>query len=168
MGDVLNAGEVEARVRGSLDRLGIQYEELACDPDFADTAAFCERYEIAPADSVNTILVASRRGPQRYAACLLLATTRLDVNKVVRRKMGVPKASFASDDEAREVTGMLPGGVTPFGLAEGLPLLVDDAVRGERTVWLGGGSRALKIGVAADALRQLPGSEIVEGLAANR
>ena len=86
---------LEASVRAVLDGMGADYRWMPCDPDFADTAAFCERYGVSPDISANTIVVASRRGPQLHCACVVLATTRLDVNNTVRRLMGAPKASFA-------------------------------------------------------------------------
>jgi prolyl-tRNA editing enzyme YbaK/EbsC (Cys-tRNA(Pro) deacylase) len=100
---------VEEAVRRALDDMGAPYEALACDPAFADTAAFCEHYGVAPEDSVNTIVVAGKGEPRRYVACAVLATTRLDVNGAVRKRLGVRKASFASPEETRALTGMSSG-----------------------------------------------------------
>ena len=149
----------------ALVELGIEHDLMDCDPDFADTAAFCERYGIAPEDSANTIVVAGKGDPKRYVACIVLATTRLDVNGTVRKRLGVKKASFASADETGEITGMLIGGVTPFGLPAELPIWVDAAVMGRPSVIVGGGSRSLKVRLAPAELLRLPGSEVVEGLA---
>ena len=113
---------------------------MPCDPDLADTAAFCEAYGYAPQDSANTIVVAGKSTPPVYAACVVLATTRLDVNGTVRRRLGARKASFASADETREMTGMLIGGVTAFGLPPKLPVWVDAAVMGRERIILGGGA----------------------------
>src|SRR5262249_23628450 len=98
---------------------------MPCDPAFADTAAFCVHYGVPPGESVNTILVASRKEPKKYAACLVLATTKLDVNRKVAELLDVRKLSFASGEETVAVTGMMIGGVTPFGLPDGLPIYVD-------------------------------------------
>lgn len=152
-------------MRSALDAVGLPYEALPCDPDFADTAAFCERYGVAPEDSANTILVAGKQDPRRYAACVVLATTRLDVNGTVRRRLGVRKASFASAEETRVLTGMSIGGVTPLALDDGLPVWVDDRVMGRETIVLGGGSRSLKIRVTPRLFEQLPAAEIIPGLA---
>src|SRR5580765_5476334 len=105
----------EMSVRQQLDELGIEHEVVSCDPALADTAAFCAAYGYEPEDSANTIVVAGKSTPPVHAACVVLATTRLDVNGVVRRRLGARKASFASADETREMTGMLIGGVTAFG-----------------------------------------------------
>src|SRR5947209_15219893 len=105
--------EIEARVVAALDGAGVDYRLIECDPDFADTAAFCERYGYPPSRSANTIVVVSKKEPRKYVACVALATTRLDVNGVVRRRLGVSKASFASADETMALTGMTIGGVTP-------------------------------------------------------
>lgn len=160
-----NSQAIEARVRGELARLRIPFEEIVCRPDQADTAVFCEAFGIAPEDSVNTILVASKKEPRSYAACLVLAAARLDVNRAVRREMGVRKASFASLEQTEEATGMISGGVTPFGLPPEIPILIDARIRGPELVWLGGGSRSLKIGVAADDLPRLPNARVVQSLA---
>jgi len=157
--------DLEQTVRDVLDGLGVDYEWMPCDPDFADTAAFCARYCVAPDISANTIVVASRRGPQSYCACVVLATTRLDVNNTVRRLMGVPKASFAAAEETVEITGMMIGGVTPFGLPATLPLYVDAAVMQRAHVVTGAGSRSAKVKVASDVLRRLPNATVVDGLA---
>lgn len=157
--------ELEAAVRAALDATGVAYETMPCDPDFADTAAFCEKYGVAPEQSANTIVVASKKEPKQYVACVVLATTRLDVNNVVRRRMGVNKASFASADETRQLTGMLIGGVTAVALPEGMPLWVDSRVMDQPEVIIGGGSRSMKVRVTRDLFRRLPNCEVVEGLA---
>lgn len=157
--------EIEAAVRGALDRTGVDYEAMPCDPDFADTAAFCERYGIAPEDSANTIVVVAKTDPRRYVACVVLATTRLDVNGVVKKRLGARKVSFASADETRELTGMLIGGVTPLALPDDLPIWVDEAVMARPSVVLGGGSRSLKIRVSPEVFRALPQAEVVGALA---
>ena len=146
-----------------LDELGAAYEVLPCDPAFADTAAFCERYGVAPEDSANAIVVVGKAEPRVYACCVVLATTRLDVNGAVRRRLGTRKASFASADETRELTGMEIGGVTPLGLA--VPVWVDSAVLSRPSVVLGGGDRSSKLRVAPEVFERLPGCEVVEGLA---
>ena len=108
-----------------LDSIGIVYEIIPCDPELADTAQFCEAYGYPLEDSANTILVAGKATPPVYAACVVLATTRLDVNRVVKKRMGVRKASFAGGADTEQLTGMAIGGVTPFGLPADLPLWVD-------------------------------------------
>jgi len=118
--------------------------------------------------SANTILVASKGAEPTYVACVLLATTSLDVNNVVRREMGVRKASFARADPVRELTGMEIGGVTPFGLPAGLPILVDARVMEPDWIVLGGGNRSSKLRLAPDALRALPELHVIEDLATIR
>jgi prolyl-tRNA editing enzyme YbaK/EbsC (Cys-tRNA(Pro) deacylase) len=157
--------EAEAAVRQRLAQLGIEHEIVPCDPDRADTAAFCETYGYALDDSANTIVVAGRSSPPIYAACVVLATTRLDVNRVVRRRLGVSKASFASADATHALTGMAIGGVTVFALPDGLPIWVDARVMTRERIVLGGGSRRCKVVASPSILRALGGVEIVEGLA---
>ena len=156
----------ELSVRRQLDELGIEHEIVPCDPDLADTAAFCEAYGYAPEDSANTIVVAGKSTPPVYAACVVLATTRLDVNGTVRRRLGARKASFASADETREMTGMLIGGVTAFGLPPELPVWVDAAVMGRERIILGGGQPQLQAPRRpGGAARRSPTAEVVDQLA---
>jgi prolyl-tRNA editing enzyme YbaK/EbsC (Cys-tRNA(Pro) deacylase) len=156
---------VESAVRSALDALGVPYEALPCDPAFADTAAFYERYAVAPEDSANTIVVAGKGEPRRYVACVVLATTRLDVNGTVRRRLGVRRASFASAQETGDLTGMSIGGVTPLALDDHLPVWVDERVMGRETIVLGGGSRSLKIRVTPKLFDRMPAAEVVPDLA---
>ena len=135
-----------------------------CDPALADTAAFCAAYGFSPADSANTIVVVGKGSVPVYAACVLLATHRLDVNRVVRERFG-RKSSFAAPEETRAITGHEIGGVTVFGLPADLPVWVDAAVMDRERIVLGGGSRSWKVIAPPSILRTLPGVEIVEGLA---
>lgn len=144
---------------------GVTYELVPCDPALADTAAFCEAYGYSPAQSANAIVVVGKGDPRIYAACLVLATTRLDVNGVVRARLGTRKASFASADETAEMTGMQIGGVTPYGLPPGLPIWIDSRVMECDRVIVGGGSRDRKLLVPPASLAALPGAEVVTALA---
>jgi len=155
---------LHASTRDALDRAGLDYEVMPCDPALADTAAFVAAYGIPLDRSANTIVVASRGADPRYVACVVLATTALDVNTVVRREMGVRKASFAAADPVRRLTGMEIGGVTPFGLPDGLPVLVDTRVMEPDWVVLGGGNRSSKLRVAPSALQALSSVRVIEGL----
>ncbi|HUQ79341.1 MAG TPA: YbaK/EbsC family protein [Patescibacteria group bacterium] len=144
------------------------YELFPCDPALADTAAFCAAYGFAAEDAANTIVVIGKADPPVFAACVVLATHRLDVNRVVRQRLGVRKASFASADETRALTGMAIGGVTAFGLPDGLPLWVDAAVMERERIVLGGGSRSWKVIAPPAILGSLPNVDVVDGLAAPR
>src|SRR6478735_4722015 len=155
---------VDDALRSSLDALEVSYEIFPCDPALADTAAFCEAYGFAPEDSANTILVIGKANPPKYVACVVLATTRLDVNRAVKQRLGA-RASFASADDTRALTGMEIGGVTVFGLPADLPIWVDARVMDRQRIVLGGGSRSCKVLAAPDILRALPNVEIVDGLA---
>jgi prolyl-tRNA editing enzyme YbaK/EbsC (Cys-tRNA(Pro) deacylase) len=159
---------LEARVRAALDAVGAVYEALPCDPALADTAQFCAHYGVAPEDSANTLLVASKDTPPRRAACVVLATTRLDVNHRVRELLDARKLSFAGAEDTMAVTGMRVGGVTAPGLPAGLPLFIDARLLTRERVVIGGGSRSLKIRLAPEALTRLPGAQVVEGLAQAR
>jgi prolyl-tRNA editing enzyme YbaK/EbsC (Cys-tRNA(Pro) deacylase) len=161
----MNDDAGRARLEAALEPLGIAYELFPCDPALADTAQFCEAYGFSPSESANTIVVVGKADPRRYAACIVLATHRLDVNRAVRDKLGTRKASFAGPDETRELTGMEIGGVTPFGLPGDLPVWIDADVMARPRIILGGGSRSWKVISTPALLQALPGAEIVEGLA---
>jgi prolyl-tRNA editing enzyme YbaK/EbsC (Cys-tRNA(Pro) deacylase) len=154
----------EEIVAAAVASLGIPYELIEIDPAFADTAAFCEKYGYPVEQSCNTIVVASKKEPKKFVACVVLAHTRLDVNKRVTKLMGVAKASFASAEEMMALTGMEVGGVTPFSLPQGMPLYVDDRVMAVDWIILGGGGRSLKIKTSPEVFRKL-GAEVVSGLA---
>ena len=156
---------VGERVVTVLHDLGVPYELMTIDPAFADTAVFCERYGIPLDRSANTIVVASKKEPKQFCACLVLATTRLDVNHAVRKLMGASRVSFASAEETAALTGMRIGGVTVFALPDGLPLYVDERVMAPEWIIVGGGGRSTKLKIAPDALRRLPGMSVVPGLA---
>jgi len=149
----------------SMSSRGIQFEEMECDPALADTAQFCEAYGVPLDRSANTILVASRKPEGVMVACLVLATTRLDVNGVVRRKMGVRKASFADADQTKSKTGMEIGGVTIFGLPPDLPVWFDPRVMEPDWIVIGAGSRSAKIRLDPGQLTGIDGFDVVEGLA---
>lgn len=156
---------IDLTVQQQLDRLDVPYEIFPCDPALADTANFCAAYGFKPEDSANTILVIGKSDPPVYAACVVLAHTRLDVNKVVRQRLGTRKASFAPAEETRAITGMEIGGVTVFGLPPELPIWVDARVVARERIVLGGGSRSTKVIAPPEILLKLPGAEVVEGLA---
>ncbi len=141
---------------------GTPFEVVHIDPAFADTAAFCTEYGYAPEISANCILVASREDDPRVAACLVLATTRLDVNRRVRQLMGVRKLSFAPAELTMARTGMQIGGVTPFGLDASIPLLVDQRIAEVERVIVGGGSRSVKLLVAPAALAAIGASFVTD------
>jgi prolyl-tRNA editing enzyme YbaK/EbsC (Cys-tRNA(Pro) deacylase) len=135
------------------------------DPELADTAAFCQRYQVGLEESANCVVVAARRGGEtRFAACVVLATTRADVNGLVRRHLDARRASFAPLDVAVAETGMEYGGITPIGLPAGWPLLVDAAVAASPRVVVGSGLRRSKLTLPGKALAALPHAEVLEGL----
>lgn len=163
----MNADPDRERLEASLAGLG-PYELFPCDPALADTAAFCEAYDLPLEDAANTIVVVRKVEPIRFVACILLATHRLDVNHTIRDRLGTKRVSFASADETRGLTGQELGGVTPFGLPDGLPIWVDAAVMDRPRVVLGGGSRSWKVIAAPTILLSVPAVEVVEGLARPR
>ncbi|HCE74986.1 MAG TPA: hypothetical protein DEP04_00025 [Dehalococcoidia bacterium] len=157
-------GNIELEIRQILKKLDIDYRWIDVDPNFADTENFCAKYKYPMDKSGNTILVASKRGEKRYSASIVLATTKLDVNKKVRELMQVSRLSFANSEETMEVTGMLIGGVTPIGLPQNLPLYIDSKVLANDYVIIGGGSRSGKIQLNPLDLLKLPSAQVVEGL----
>ena len=143
-----------------------QVRVAAIDPALADTAQFCETYGIAPEDSANCVVIAARRGADvTYAACMVTAPTRADVNGLVRRHLGARKASFGPVDVVTSLTGMEYGGITPVGLPPGWPVLVDDLVaKSAGDVVIGSGIRGSKLWLPGQLLAELPGAQVLSGL----
>jgi len=135
------------------------------DPALADTAEFCEQYGVALSESANCVVVEGRRaGESRMAACMILATTRADVNGVVRRELDVRKCSFAPMDTAVALTSMEYGGITPIGLPPDWPVFVDEAVARAGRVVIGSGVRRSKLTLPGATLASLPGAVVLPGL----
>jgi prolyl-tRNA editing enzyme YbaK/EbsC (Cys-tRNA(Pro) deacylase) len=155
---------VAGALSGFVDAAGVFVAPI--DPELADTAAFCAAYDVPLAASANCVVVTGKRaGEQRWAAAVVLATTRADVNNVVRRRMDVRKVSFAPMADAVAATGMEYGGITPIGLPAGWPILIDAAVAAAGPVVIGSGIRGSKIVMDGAALGLLPGAEVIDGLA---
>lgn len=155
---------LEQHVLDAVAATGLPHEVIDVDPSLADTAEFCAHYGYPLATSGNCIVVASKDDEPKFAACLALATTKLDVNKRVRKLLGVRKLSFAPAEVTRDVTGMEIGGVTPFGLPADLPIWIDARIARLDRVIVGGGSRAIKLSIPPAAL-QAVGAEFVDDLA---
>tara|TARA_A100001037_G_C15144163_1_gene635419 strand:+ start:2523 stop:3020 length:498 start_codon:yes stop_codon:yes gene_type:complete len=162
--DEVKPHTIEKRVIAHLKNLSVNYEWLPVDPDYADTALFCKKYNFSLSQSGNTIIIASKRNPKSYSACLVLATDKLDVNKKVKSLMEVSKLSFATQEETINLTGMLIGGVTVFGLPKDIPIYVDSKVIKEEKIVLGGGSREGKIIVPAHEIEKIQNVRIIENL----
>jgi prolyl-tRNA editing enzyme YbaK/EbsC (Cys-tRNA(Pro) deacylase) len=135
------------------------------DPELADTVAFCERYGVTLRESANCVVIAGKRGGvTTYAACMVAATTRADVNGLVRHHLDVRKASFAPVDVVTAATGMEYGGITPIGLPDGWPVLVDAAVAKNDSVVIGSGIRGSKLRLPGRLLAELPNAQVLDGL----
>ena len=155
---------MDMKVLESLKDIGATYEVIDCDPSFADTAEFCNHYGYSLDESANAILLEGKAESPVYALCVVLATTRINVNKVARKRLGTRKASFASAEITKELTGMEIGGVTPLSLPEDLPIWIDNLVMEAPKVIIGGGSRSAKIYLSPDNLLRFPNTHVVEGL----
>jgi prolyl-tRNA editing enzyme YbaK/EbsC (Cys-tRNA(Pro) deacylase) len=154
--------ELDPTVQRAVDALGIRCEVVPCNPDWADTDVFCGNYNIPRQNAANTILIASKADPRTYSACLVLATTKLDVNHAVSALMGIKRLSFASADETNAVTGQSIGGVTVFAIPDSIPIYVDRRVMDAEYVIVGGGNRSTKIKLAPGELRKVPGLTVAE------
>lgn len=132
------------------------------DGDLADTAAFCEAYDVALESSANCVVVTGRRGETvTHAAVMVLATDRADINRIVRRELGVRRISFADQAETEQATGMRQGGITPIGLPADWRILVDQAVVDAGPVVIGGGVRDSKILIDGGTLATLPNATVL-------
>jgi prolyl-tRNA editing enzyme YbaK/EbsC (Cys-tRNA(Pro) deacylase) len=135
------------------------------DPTLSDTARFCEAYSISLEESVNCVVIVAKRGADvTYAACMIAATMRANVNGLVRQHLGARKASFGPVDVVTSLTGMEYGGITPVGLPQSWPVLVDDVVAKVPSVIIGAGVRGAKLRLPGSLLAELPNAEILPGL----
>lgn len=156
---------VHPRVRAAIEHYNVVCTALPCDAELADTANFCAHYGFDLADSANTIVAMSRKtDPPRYAVCVLLATTKLDVNKTVCRLLGVKRASFAPAEVTTQATGMKIGGIVAIGVPD-MPVFIDAAVMARKTVIMGGGNRVSKLTLKPSELLKLPNASVIDGLA---
>ena len=159
----LLAAPVAAALRGWPGADEVLVAEI--DPALADTAAFCERYGVSPTESANCVVIAGKRGGNTmYAACMILATTRADVNGLVRRHLDARKASFAPVDAVTAATDMEYGGITPVGLPADWPVLVDEVVAKTGSVVIGSGIRGSKLRLPGRLVASLPSAQVLPGL----
>lgn len=147
-------------VREALAAHAIEFETLACNPEWADTAEFCAQYGIPPEEVCNTILVVVKKNPKEYVGCLVRSDTKLDVNHRVAAAVAFKRLSFASGDETVQLSGMEIGGVTLIGLPASMPLLIDTGVFESPRVVLGGGNRTSKVRLDPEELKKLPGVSV--------
>ena len=155
---------IQHLVEKYLKDYNIEHEIIEIDPDFADTAAFCEKYNYPVENSGNTIIVASKKEPKSFVACLVLASYKLDVNKTVRKFMEVSKVSFASAEATKNLTGMMIGGVTIFGLPDNLTIYLDDKLFQLDYLIVGSGSRSTKVKINPEELKKIPNSIVISDL----
>lgn len=145
------------------DKASIGVTEI--DPNLSDTATFCEKYQISPEVTANCVIIEAKRGEKKqFAACVVLATTRADVNGLVRRTLDARKASFASMEEAVKESGMEYGAINPIGLPSGWPILIDSRIINLDQVVIGSGIRKSKIVLPGIVLTALPNAQVLEGL----
>jgi prolyl-tRNA editing enzyme YbaK/EbsC (Cys-tRNA(Pro) deacylase) len=150
------------RVKDAIAELELECFVAAIDPNRADTAEFCAGYGVPLEVSANCVVVAGRRAELSVmAACLVRATDRADVNRVIRKRLDVRKISFAGMEEAVRESGMEYGGITPIGLPPTWPILVDEAVTGLDMIVVGSGIRGSKIAMPGIAAANLPNAEIL-------
>ena len=153
------------KIRQFLESTELKFEIMDCNPELADTKIFCKEYNINPEDSVNAILVKTKMGKLKYALCALLATTRLDINNLIKKKLNARKVSFADSEETTKITEMIIGGVTPLTLPNNLPLWIDSRIMLRDLIILGGGNRSSKIKISPTIFNFTPNAEIIVGLA---
>ena len=154
--------QLDPNVQRAVESLAIRYEVLECNPEWADTELFCANYGIPRDHAANAILIAAKTDPKQYAVCLVLATTKIDVNHKVSKLMGIKRLSFAQAEETKAVTGQAIGGVTVFGLPPEIPLYIDSAVMTKDYAIVGGGNRSSKIRIAPAELLKIPSASVAD------
>ena len=155
---------IDEKVASTIEKYGLNVKVIECDPEFADTANFCAKYGYKPEQSANTILVVNKKDLSQFVVCVVLANSRLDVNKKVCQLLGTKKASFASAEQTIEQTSMMIGGVVAVGI-ERLPIYIDSVVMQSQEIIMGGGNRSSKIVLKPSEILKLPNVQVVESLA---
>lgn len=158
----MNLSILHPLVRDAVARYGLEGSVLECRAEWADTAEFCANYGIPAEETCNTILVALKKTPRQYIACLVRADTRLDVNHRVSKESGSKRLSFASSQETAELSAMEIGGVTLIGLPSEIAILIDDRVMEKPAIVVGGGNRTSKIRLDPRELLKLPNTRVAE------
>jgi prolyl-tRNA editing enzyme YbaK/EbsC (Cys-tRNA(Pro) deacylase) len=153
---------LDPKIKAALDANGMTYEVIPCDPLLADTAEFCAHYGIPPENACNTIIVVVKTDPRRYVACLVNATSKLDVNRKLAAILGTKKLSFAASEETAELTDQMIGGVTLLALPAEWPVYIDERIMSLDYAILGGGNRSSKIKLAPDELRKIPNAQVAD------
>ena len=156
--------ELDPRVAEALKQYDIEADVFVCEPEFADTAQFCEKYGFKPEESANTILIVNKKNLDQVVACVVLANTRLDVNKKVCQLMETKKASFASAEQTVAKTNMMIGGVVAIGLPKDMQIYIDEKVMNCDKIIMGGGNRSTKLVLKPQELTKLPHVHIIENL----
>lgn len=149
-------------VRNALESAGLRFETLACREELADTAEFCANYGISPDEACNAIVIVMKSEPRKYVACLVRADTKLDVNHKVAAALAFKRLSFASTEEAAQLSGQAIGGVSILGLPSGVPLLIDERVMERPSIIVGGGNRTSKVRLDPRELEKLPGARVAD------
>ena len=160
--------DIAGKVVSAMNELKITHQLIGIHEDFAETATFCEQYDFPPDHCGNTIIVAAKKPSRKYCACIVRGSERLDVNQTVKRLMGASRLSFGSAEETQDLTSMMIGGVTPFGLPAGLSIYADEKLLALDYVILGSGSRSSKIKINPAELRKVPNLNFVTGLSKDR
>ena len=155
------------QVAAAIKEHGLDVEVLECDPQFADTVAFCEQYKIAPEQTCNAIIVVGKSNPVRYVCGVTLATCKLDVNKAVSGLLQIKRCSFATAEQTLDATSMEIGGVTPIGVSS-IPIYINSRIMECEKIVLGGGNRSSKLLIKPSELKKLPNLQVINDLAVPR
>lgn len=158
--------ELDPAVAEQLLQFDVPHRAIAVAPEYGDVTGLRERYGFRPEAIANTLVIAGRTEPIAFAACVVLATSRLDINKRAAALLGLKRgrATFATPEQTAEVTGMMVGGVTVFGLPLSLLVYIDDAVMAREEILMGGGNLSSKLLIDPNTLRRLPNVDVVSGL----
>jgi|TARA_Y200000002_G_scaffold20639_1_gene15870 prolyl-tRNA editing enzyme YbaK/EbsC (Cys-tRNA(Pro) deacylase) len=142
---------VEEIYNTNLDKL----EVFECEDEFSDTQSFCDHYGYKIEDSCNAILIKSKKPEEFYTLFCVLGSTRLDVNHKAKSLMGARKVSFASKEEAEEITSQIYGGISPLGLVPEIKIFIDKQVLTREKIFIGAGNRVSKFFLKPESLVEL-------------
>ena len=141
----IQEGETEAtkKVTEFLESQGIPFEKLEHVPvTTSDAAAGARGGRLA--EGAKALVV---KAGEQYYHLIISAAERVD-NSKLRKIIGARRIRFANSEELFELTGCLPGAVPPFGNLFGLPVLMDNALLVEETVYFNCGSHTVSLRMA--------------------
>lgn len=143
-------------IRQHLDSLGIPYREVHHEPTLTSEASAQARGEELRVGGKALLIKAG----DDFRLFVLSAARKMN-SAAIKARFGAKKMRFATADELREMTGLVPGSVPPFGPPIlPFPLFVDHSVFENEKIAFNAGSLTDSIIMSAADYRRAAAPEI--------